>query len=49
MTDIQTPDVAASADITIGGGGFQTEHALALIALGVLALLITIRFSFPTP
>lgn len=47
MTDIQTPDFEGR--VQVGAFQFQTEHALAAMALGALALLWVLRFAFPRP
>lgn len=49
MSDIQTPDFSAEGSVAVGSFQWSTEHALAGIAVGALALLWIIRFTFPKP
>lgn len=49
MSDLQTPDFSAEGSVAVGSFGFQTEHAVAAVGMGAIALLWVIRFIFPKP
>lgn len=49
MSELQTPDFTAEGSVSVGAFRWSTEHAVAGIAMGALALVWAIRFTFPKP